>query len=460
MIIIGGGPAGYAAALRAVRRGMKVTLIDADNGLGGTCMNRGCIPTKALLESSYLYARAKSGQFGVNGDVTLDMDAVFRRKDDIVAKMNKGIGTLVFAGKIDYRVAKAKLLSDTQVEISTGEVLEDETIVLAVGSHPVVPRAIKGIELAKTSDEILSRQFGKYTRVAVIGGGVIGVELATFFSQVGSSVTILEGLPRLLAPFPADVMKYLGLSMRKSGIKMVTNAMVTSLEKSGNADLPDEIAVSYTEKEKENRLLVDLVIVCVGRAANTIEGLDACGVAFDRGIVTDAECKTGNPHIYAVGDCAKGNIQLAHFATAQAVGLVDRLAGYATHADLKTVPACVYTNPPVAKVGLSQEEAAAAGFEVEIGRFMTGANGKSVIAGEDRGYVKVVFDKTNDILLGIEMVAAEAPEIIGGLSTLVAMKAKRTDILASIYPHPSVCEAFFEAVEDSLRLSIHTVYRN
>ncbi len=279
--------------------------------------------------------------------------------------------------------------------------------------------------------------------------------MATFFSDAGSQVTILEGLPRILSPFSADVSKYIGLNLRRGGVKVVTQAQVEAFRKLADG----QTEVVYQEKGKEKALAVELVIVCVGRKPRSMEGLELSGVEFDRGIVTSQEGQTGHPDIYAAGDCVRGAIQLAHFATAQALGIVDRLVGKDSQTELSCIPSCVYTAPPVATVGLSEEAALAAGHELEPGRFNLGGNGKSLIAGEERGYMKAIFEKGTEILLGVELVAAEAPEMIGPLGTLVAMKARRTDILKSVYPHPSVSEGFYEAVEDSLGQAIHVIYK-
>lgn len=453
LVIVGGGPAGYAAALRAAHYGMDVALVEEDQ-VGGTCLNRGCIPTKALLESSHLFARARSGEFGIEGELKLNLDTVFSRKNRLVEKLNQGIGMLVKARKVAYYRAQAAFTGEKVLTLSTGEELVGEKILLALGAAPVVPRSIEGIQLAKTSDEILAQKIGAHSKVAVIGGGVIGVELATFFSEAGSQVTILEGLPRILSPFSPDVSKYIGLALRRGGVKVVAQATVKALRQQGN-----EIEVAYSEKGKENTLSVELVIVCVGRAPRRMEGLELCGIEFSRGIVTHEGGQTAHPDIYAVGDCAQGSIQLAHYATAQALRVVDLLAGKPSRGSLDCVPACVYTTPPVAKVGLSEEEALAAGREVEVGKFNLGGNGKSLIAGEERGYVKVIFEKGTELFLGVELVASDAPEIVGGLSTLVALGVRRSDILKSIYPHPSVCEGFFEAVEDSQKEALHVIYK-
>lgn len=457
LVIIGGGPAGYTAAIRAARNGLSVALVEAD-GLGGACLNRGCIPTKAILESSHLFARVRSNQFGIEGSLEgleLSLEAVFGRKEQLVQKLSQGIASLLEANGVTHYAATAAFTGEKTISLSTGERLQGEKILLALGAEPVLPQSIKGIELGKTSDDILARRFEGCKSVVVVGGGIIGVEMATFFSDAGSQVTILEGLPRILSPFSVDVSKYIGLNLRRGGVKVVTQAQVEAFRKLADG----QTEVVYQEKGKEKALAVELVIVCVGRKPRSMEGLELSGVEFDRGIVTSQEGQTGHPDIYAAGDCVRGAIQLAHFATAQALGIVDRLVGKDSQTELSCIPSCVYTAPPVATVGLSEEAALAAGHELEPGRFNLGGNGKSLIAGEERGYMKAIFEKGTEILLGVELVAAEAPEMIGPLGTLVAMKARRTDILKSVYPHPSVSEGFYEAVEDSLGQAIHVIYK-
>ncbi len=458
LVIVGGGPAGYTAAIRAARNGMSVALVESEN-LGGACLNWGCIPTKTLLESSHLFSKVRSGEFGISGGLealNLDMEMVISRKNYLVQKLGQGIGSLLEANGVERYKATAAFTEDKTLTLTTGEQLHGQKILLALGAEPIWPQSIRKVELGVASDDILDHRFGSYATVAVVGGGVIGVEMATFFSDLGSRVTILEGLPRILSPFSEDVSKYVGMSLRRSGVKVVTQAQVESFSKQSG----EKIEIAYKEKAKDLTLSVDLVIVCVGRKPRRMEGLELCGIEFDRGIVVDSQGRTGHPDIYAAGDCVRGATQLAHFATAQALSIVDSLAGKTVHTDLTCIPSCIYTTPPVAKVGLSEEEALAAGRVIELGRFNLGSNGKSLIAGEERGYIKVIFEKDTEILLGVEMVAGQAPEIIGPLGTLIAMKARRSDILKSVYPHPSVCEGFFEAVEDSMKQAIHVIYRN
>jgi len=459
LVIVGGGPAGYAGAIRASQLGLDVALIEEDR-LGGSCLNRGCIPTKALLESAHLFAKAKTTEFGLTGEFGIDLNSIFERKDKLVERLQKGIRSLIDANKIAFFNAKAGFVGPNELQLSDGTRIIADRIILAVGAEPVMP-PIEGIENSLSSNEVLEHRFGDVKSVAIVGAGVIGAEFATFFSSMGCEVTLLDNMPRILSVLPSDVSKYVGLNLRRSGVKLCTGVSVKAFRKADNG-----MEVLYLEKDKEKSIVADLVLTCVGRRALKVPGMEQFGIEYSRGIVVDANNRTQNPAVYAVGDCAAGSIQLAHYATASALKTVqyisEELKGIATSQPTvkkEIIPSCVYTFPPVAKVGIGEDEAIAQGRKIRIGKFNLGGNGKSLIASEERGYVKVLFDAESEILLGVEMVASEAPEMIGGLGTLVSMGAKRSDILASVYPHPSVCEGFFEAVEDSLKEAIHVIYK-
>lgn len=454
LLIIGAGPAGYTAALRAAHYGIDTALID-NHQPGGVCLNRGCIPTKTLLESTSLAAAVNSGVFGLQGKISADLTAIFQRKEQIVQKLSSGITSLLKARGVTLFCSSARFTGSKTVTLTDGQIIEAENILLALGAEPALP-SIPGIELAKTSDDILSCNFEKYQQISIIGAGVIGIELATFFSQLGSKVTLLEGLPTILPSFPSDTVKYIGMALRRSGIKTILNTKVQSISQQENGNL----LVYYEEKCKSAALDSELVIVCTGRRPRSIEGLEEyCGIHFDRGIPTNEQGETSSPGIYAAGDCVRGSIQLAHYASARAVAIINSLAGKPVHTNFDSVPSCIYTIPPAAKAGLSEKEALDSGHQIQIGKFNLGANGKSLISAEERGFVKVIFDSENEQLLGIELVAAQAPEMVGMLSILIAMKAKRSDLLRGIFPHPSVSEGIMEAIEDSQKQAIHVLYR-
>ena len=260
----------------------------------------------------------------------------------------------------------------------------------------------------------------------------------------------------VLADEEVDTVKYIGMALRRSGIKTILNTKVQSISQQENGNL----LVYYEEKGKSAALDSELVIVCTGRRPRSIEGLEEyCGIHFDRGIPTNEQGETSSPGIYAAGDCVRGSIQLAHYASARAVAIINSLAGKPVHTNFDSVPSCIYTIPPAAKAGLSEKEALDSGHQIQIGKFNLGANGKSLISAEERGFIKVIFDSENEQLLGIELVAAQAPEMVGMLSILIAMKAKRSDLLRGIFPHPSVSEGIMEAIEDSQKQAIHVLYR-
>lgn len=448
LIIIGGGPAGYTAAIRAAQLSYDVTLIE-EYKPGGTCLNKGCIPTKALLQSSHLYSSLKSNAFGITAaNVSADLDAIFARAFDIVEKLGNGIASLLKANNIEYINSRAKLRDAFSVELSDGRILSAEKIILATGARPVrLP--IEGIELALTSDEILRKEFSRPRSIAIIGGGVVGIELATFFSDLDCEVTVIDAMDSILSTLGGDIAKYVSMVLRKKGVKFSLKASVKALRKTEGG-----IEILYTEKEKEKSVTTDIVISCVGRTPNSIEGIEKTKVIFERGFVVDGSGKTAEDSIFAIGDCAKGNIQLAHFAAADATRVIEGLEGEMK--TLRNVPSCVYTSPNAALAGMREDECS---FETEIGRFGMAANGKTMAEGGGAGYIKVVFEKESQKLVGVEMVCNSAAELAGFAANLINIGATRDDILSTVYPHPSVSEGFFEAVEDSIKKSVHTIYK-
>ncbi|HHT83897.1 MAG: dihydrolipoyl dehydrogenase family protein [Christensenellales bacterium] len=445
IIIIGGGPAGYTAAIKAARSGMETVLIEK-KALGGTCLNSGCIPTKALLHSSSVFGQA--ADWGACPQA--DMDAVHKRSFDIVSRLNKGVEALIKGGGIQYHNSKARLLSGVSARLEDGAVIKGDKILLCTGAKPIT-LPIMGIEHAKTSDDILSRNYDKFDSVAIIGGGVIGMEFATFFAEMGSRVTIIDVLDTVLSNMSKDIAKYAMLNLKKKGVKFILSSTVKAIRKEGGA-----CVVEYVEKQTDKYLESDLVISCAGRTPTGIEGAEEAGVKFDKGFIVDENGQTTAKNIYAAGDCVKGNIQLAHYAAAQAARLIAWLATGQKPRKIENVPFCVYTSPNAAMAGLKEEDC---GFEIEVGRFNTGANGKTLAEDGGSGFVKVIFRKEDQRLVGAQAVCNNACELIGFVANLINMGATREDILNSVYPHPTVSEAFYEAVEDSMGQSTHTIYK-
>lgn len=449
IIIIGGGPGGYSAAIRGAQLGMEVVLVEAE-ALGGTCLNKGCIPTKALLQSSHLYSAIKSEEFGiVANDTVADINKIYERTFGIVSKLNNGIQALIKANAIEYHNKKASLVSDTAIKLENGEIIEGDKIILATGANPIrLP--IKGSENLLTSDDFLSHNYKNYNNVIIIGAGVVGVEIATFFGELGSSVLLIDSMDSILSVMSEDIAKYISLSLRKKGVKFALGSIVQKVEKSR-----ENYCVTYLQKEKEKLANADLVISAVGRAPMSIAGLDKTMATFDRGFIVNEQNKTAEDNIYAIGDCVRGNIQLAHYAAANGTRVVESFARISS-TPLQNIPSCVYTSPNVGLVGKQEKDC---NFEVEVGKFNMGANGKSMAEGGGAGYIKVVFDKESQRLIGAEMVCNSAAELSGFVANLINNGTTRENILSTVYPHPTLSEGFYEAVEDSIQKSIHTIYK-
>lgn len=448
LIIIGGGPAGYTAAIRARQLDFDVVLIEKDKP-GGTCLNRGCIPTKTLLHSSDLFYQISKADEIETDALSLDMKKLFEKKDGIISKLNSGIHSLTQANEIEYFNSLAKLKSSNSVELSDGRIIEGDKIILATGAKPSqIP--VEGIEYALTSDDVLEKKFEKYQNVVIIGGGVIGIEFSSFFSDLGCNVTVIEALDSIISIMSRDISKYLSMILRKKGVKFAVKSSVKKIVKTQHG-----FETVYEERQKEKRVASDLVINATGRVPQNIEGLENTAAKFDRGFLVNEDNLTDDQNIYATGDCVKGNIQLAHYAAAEGMRIVEKLANKIT-SPLINVPSCIYTTPNAAVVGKSQEECS---FESEVGRFNIASSGKSLTQGGQNGFIKVVFDKESQRLIGAEMVCGAASEFVGFISNLINIGATRKDILSSVYPHPSFSEGFIEACQDSINCSIHTIYK-
>lgn len=449
LIILGGGPGGYVAAIKAGRAGLKTALIEKDR-LGGTCLNKGCIPTKYLLHTAEVFHSFAKNDIGLSGEnLKYDMNAVYEKKNTVIDKLVGGIEKLIENAGVEFFNGEGKISSKNSVEVN-GQTLQFKNLIIAAGSSVFAP-PIAGIENALTSDDILGKTPVDFQSVIIIGGGVIGVEFATVYAKLGKEVTIIELEKTILPPFDRDIAMQQALALKKQGVKIINGAMVTKIEKTG---------CTYTLKDKEETVSADAVIVCIGRIAEIKNiGLENAGIEFDkRGIITDACMKTNVDGIYAIGDAVKGNIMLAHNAENQGHLVVENLVHGTKKEKTDIIPSCVYSTPEIASVGISEKEAEAKGIALKIGKVPMGSNGKSVLSGSEIGFIKVLFD-TEDRLAGCQMMCTAATDMIGAIGTLVANKVKRTDILNSMYPHPTVVEAFYEAVEDVEKSATHIIYK-
>lgn len=454
LVVIGAGPGGYVAAIRAAQLGMQVTVVE-NREVGGTCLNRGCIPTKTLMHSAQILHELEGcAKFGIKVEgVSYDFAAMHARKDEVVAQLRSGIEGLFQSNRITLVQGTAMVESAGRVRVGD-TVLEADHILVAPGSKPAKP-PVPGLELpgVVTSDELLTGGEYAYKSLVIIGGGVIGMEFATIYQAFGCEVTVIEAMDRILPTMDKEISQNLSMILKRRGVKIVTGAHVERLETHA-----DGLACIFTAKGKEQSVAAQGVLVSIGRRANT-EGLfaDSVDVGLDHGqIPVNKQFETCVKGIYAIGDVVKGGIQLAHVASAQGLNAVSAMCGKELPADLSVVPSCIYTNPEIAAVGLTADAAKAAGIAVKSGKFGMTANGKSIIEQADRGFVKVVFDSETDVILGAQMMCSRATDMIGELCTAIRNRLTLAELAAVIRPHPTFNEAVTEAVEDADGRAIHT----
>lgn len=456
LIIIGAGPGGYVAAVKAAQLGMKTLVVEKDRA-GGTCLNRGCIPTKAMLHASELFREMKSGEeFGIFAkELCFDYGRMLSYRQDVVDKLCGGVEQLFKANGVSYIKGSAVLEKDSSVSVTEeGEKksFRAKHVLLAAGSRPaLIP--VPGIEQegVLTSDELF--QLTELPKsLVIIGGGVIGVEFASVFSSLGVKVTILEVLPSILANMDKDFAQNLKLILKKRGVDIHTGVSVTKIEKGAEG-----MSCSYTEKEAEQRISAQYVLCAAGRRPNT-EGLfgEGVSIALERGrVVVDEHFRTSMEGVYAIGDLIKG-MQLAHLASAQGICLVEELAGEERSIDLSVVPACVYTDPEIASIGLTEAQAKEQGLSFSVGKFMMSANGKSLISKEERGFIKILAEKESGAVLGAQMMCARATDMIGEFGGAVANRFTVPALLRAMRAHPTYNEAVGEALEEVFGSSIHS----
>ena len=443
--VIGAGPGGYTAAAKAGRLGRSVVLFEKSQ-LGGTCLNRGCIPTKALLHSAELLGEIKdAGRFGIRvGDVAADQKAMHQRKNEIVESLRGAIGKLMKAAKVEV-VAGMTQITAPGVISCNGIEYEAENIIVAAGSQPAMP-PIPGSDSngVYTSNDLLEGEGKAFKSLVIIGGGVIGVECASIYLNLGCQVTIVEMAEHILPSMEKEIAQRLAMKLKKLGAVIEASCKVQAI--SGEAG---SMSVTYLDKKgKEQVACAEAVLMAAGRRA-AIEGLfgESMAPEMNRGaLVADADGRTSIPGLYVIGDAMAGNIQLAHVAAAQGENVIDVIGGGRGTVDMKVVPSCVYTCPEIASVGLSQEQAKERGLSVVVKKLPTGSNGKSLIAGGDGGFVKLVAAE-DGTLLGAQLVCDRATDLIGELAVAVRLGLKLEDIAATIHPHPTFVEMIGQAAK-------------
>lgn len=455
LFIIGAGPGGYVAAIKAAKNGLHVAVAERED-VGGTCLNRGCIPTKALLHASELFRSFLTCEsFGLCVEnPSYDLEKIYAYKEDASCQLRQGVENLLKANGITVYRGSATIHADHKISVESEEGtqwVEATNILIASGSKPaMIP--IPGVELQNVlnSDDLL-RKPHEGSSLAIIGGGVIGVEFATVFSSLGWEVTILEALPALLANMDKEISQNLKMILKKQGVTSYTGASVTQI-----AQESGKLVCHFQQKEKPACVRADYVLVAVGRRANT-DGLlaDDLSLQMDRGkIVIGEHFQTSESGIYAIGDVT-GGIQLAHAASAQGMAVADALSGKECSIDLTLVPSCVYTNPEIASVGLTEAQAKEQDIPVRVGKFIMSANGKSLIGREERGFIKLVFHGENDRILGAQLMCARATDMVGQLAMAIANNLDHHQLTKAMAAHPTFYEAINEAAEDAFGGAIH-----
>lgn len=444
LMVIGAGPGGYTAALRAAKLGLKTAVVE-NREVGGTCLNRGCIPTKTLLHSAQVAWEAReAGALGVNAQAVVDFAAAHRRKDQVTQQLREGIEGLFRQKKVDLIRGTGTILAPGRVAVGD-KTYSAREILIATGSVPARP-PIPGLEHGVTSDELLADQERVCESLVIIGGGVIGMEFASLYQMLGCQVTVLEAMDRILPNLDREVSQNLTMILKKRGVQIITGATVEQVEPAEGG-----YTVRFTQKGQHSQAQGEKVLCAIGRRPNT-QGLFGPGfsVAQERGrILVDENFQTSVPGVYAVGDVS-ARIQLAHVASAQGTACVERLAGRAPLADLGNIPSCVYTDPEIACVGLTADQAKAAGRGVKVGKYVMFSNGRTVIAQGQRGFIKVVADGETDVILGAQLMCQRATDMISQFTMAISNGLTARQLLAAVRPHPTFDEGAGEALEDLL----------
>ena len=456
VVVIGAGPGGYVAAIRAAQLGLKTAIVEREH-MGGICLNWGCIPTKALLRSAdvfHLMHRAKD--FGLSAEkIGFDLDAVVKRSRGVSKQLNQGIGHLMKKNKVTVFMGAATIPARGKVSVKTEKGVEDITaknIVLATGARA---RELPGLEadgdLVWTYKHALTpKRMPK--KLLVIGSGAIGIEFASFYNTLGADTTVVEVMDRVLPVEDAEISKFAKKQFEKQGMKIRQNTSVKKLDRGqGKVVAHIEAGGKVTTEE------FDTVISAVGIVGNVENlGLEALGVKIDRThVVVDQYCRTGVDGLYAIGDIA-GAPWLAHKASHEGVMVAEHIAGHHVHPiKPNSIAGCTYCHPQVASVGLTEEKAKEAGLNIKVGRFSFIGNGKAIALGEPEGMIKTIFDAKTGELLGAHMVGAEVTEMIQGYVIGRQLETTEEDLMHTVFPHPTLSEMMHESVLDAYGRAIH-----
>ncbi|HEX8425031.1 dihydrolipoyl dehydrogenase [Hymenobacter sp.] len=457
LVVVGSGPGGYVAAIRASQLGLKVGVIERES-LGGICLNWGCIPTKALLKSAQVFEYLNhASEYGLKAEgVSFDFNAVINRSRGVADGMSKGINFLFKKNKIDAIMGTGKLLAPGKVELTkadgTKDTVEAKHIILATGARsrelptmPVDDKKIIGYRKAMSLEK-------QPKRLVVVGSGAIGVEFAYFYRAMGSEVTVVEYLPRIVPVEDEEVSRQMEKSFKKMGINVLTSAEVTKVDTSGEG-----CSVTVKTEKGEQQIACDVVLSAVGVTTNLENiGIEELGIKVERGrVIVDDYYQTNVPGIYAIGDIIPGPA-LAHVASAEGIICVEKITGHNPEPlNYQNIPGCTYATPEIASVGLTEAEAKKQGYDILVGKFPFSASGKASAGGVKDGFVKVIFDKKYGEWLGAHMIGSNVTEMIA--EVVVARKLETTghEIIKSVHPHPTMSEAVMEAAAAAYGEVIH-----
>ncbi len=458
VIVIGGGPGGYVAAIRAAQLGLKTAVVEREH-LGGICLNWGCIPTKALLRTSEVYHLMQHADaFGLKAEkIGYDTDAIVKRSRKVAGRLSGGIGMLLKKNKVTVIDGEAKLArgADAPTVIVGSDSYTAKHVILATGARA---RTIPAAGLEPDGDKVWTYKEAMTPKtmpksILVIGSGAIGIEFASFYRTMGAEVTVVEMMDRVLPVEDEEISAFAAKSFKKQGMNLVTNAQVEKLEKTANSV---KVHVK-TAKGKTEIVEVEKVILAIGITGNIENlGLESLGVKTDRGhVVNDGYGRTNVKGLYAIGDVA-GPPWLAHKASHEGVICIEKIAGLSVHPfETGNIPGCTYCHPQVASVGLTEAKAKAAGHDIKVGRFPFVGNGKAIALGDDQGLVKTIFDAKTGELLGAHMVGAEVTEMIQGYVVARQLETTEEDLMHTIFPHPTLSEMMHESVLDAYGKVIH-----
>ncbi|MBN6186251.1 dihydrolipoyl dehydrogenase [Aneurinibacillus sp. BA2021] len=457
VLVIGAGPGGYVAAIRAAQLGKKVAVVDKAE-VGGVCLNRGCIPSKSLISAAKQYEQAKEGSsIGINVEgVSVDMKKVQEWKQSVVNKLTGGVGQLLKGNGVEVISGEALFVSENEVRVFHGYDVNRYRFnhcIIATGSRPIEIPALPFSERILSSTEALMLDHIPQ-KMLVVGGGYIGIELGTVFAKLGTKVTVLEGADSILPGFEKPMVQMVRKKLKKLGVEIHTEAMAQASEVTENS-----VKVTAKIKDKEETFEADYCLVTVGRRPNTDElGLEAIDMKLtDRGLIQiDKQCKTNIPNVYAIGDIVEGPA-LAHKASYEGKVAAEVIAGQPSEIDYMAIPAVVFSDPEMASVGLTEQQAKEEGYTVKTGRFSFAANGRALSVNETDGFVKVVANEEDGRVLGVQVVGPEASDLIAEAGLAIEMGATLEDIALTIHAHPTLAEVTMEAAEAALGHGIHSL---